>query len=76
MVFVATETLKNLTAQALVAVGTTSSGSTKTAQMSMGTLNKDAWDATKMMAIVDALEPCISNEIVELQKTGKYQITE
>lgn len=43
--------------------GTDPSGNVRTVNQNLGALNPNAWDATKVMAISEALIPCLSKSI-------------
>ena len=47
----------------------TKAGVVQTVNLSLGSLDKDEWDADKAVAIIDLLEPCLSKSIEEIQKT-------
>lgn len=44
-------------------------GKVVTVSVGLGTLDKDDWDAQKVMNIIDALEPCLSKQIYEVKHT-------
>lgn len=48
--------------------GTDASGNVQTVSTSLGTMDKAGWDATKVLAITDALEDCLAKSIY-----GVYQ---
>ena len=56
--------------------GTTKTGAVKTATVSIGSLDKDTFDAEKAIAIVSLLTPCLTKSLYDLQKveTSKLQI--
>lgn len=54
--------------------GTNPSGSTKTVSVSLGTLDKDAWDNDKAFAIVEALSPAFEKTIDSVIKTETAQL--
>ena len=49
--------------------GLDSAGNVKTLNVSLGTLNKDAWDAQKAMNIVELARPCFSRTVYSTEKT-------
>ena len=55
--------------------GVDSQGNTKTVGVSLGTLNKATFDADKVLAIANALEPCLNKEIDSVQKTEVSTLT-
>lgn len=56
--------------------GTDASGNVKTLNQSLGTLSDTAWDATKAMAIVEALTPCLSKSVYEVQHVVTNTLTD
>ena len=52
----------------------TKAGVVQTVSLSLGTLDKDEWDADKAMAIIDLLEPCLSKGIEEVVKTTQTKL--
>lgn len=46
--------------------GTTATGTTRTVNVSMGTLNPSAWDLDKAGAIILALRPCLNKTLVQV----------
>lgn len=50
-------------------------GNNKTLSISLGSLNKDAFDADKVMAIVDLLEPCLEKTINSVEKVEVSTLT-
>lgn len=70
----ATETLVSRTVNVLVANGTTSSGATKTANVSLGNMatTADAWDPDKAMAIKAALVKVLEKEVLGMHDIPKY----
>lgn len=48
--------------------GTSADGTVKTVSVGLGTLNKDAYDAEKAIAIVDAIEPCLTKTVYSVQE--------
>lgn len=72
----ATQLLMKRQAYVAVATGSTSSGSTITTRVSIGDLDKDAWDADKAVAIVMALGPCLQETVYNVPMVATYHITE
>ena len=54
--------------------GTTESGTVKTLNVSLGTLNLSAFDASKVFAIAALLEPCLDRAIHRIEKTDTSRI--
>ncbi len=65
----AVETLKKVASQIALDNGTDAQGNAKTVNISLARMAKDGYDATKYLAIVAALEPCLAKTI-----TGAYVI--
>ena len=55
--------------------GTDAQGNTKTVGISLGSLNKDSFDADKALAIVSALGPCLDKSVESVEKTEVSTIT-
>ena len=55
--------------------GTNTNGTPKTLTVSLGSLNKDAFDADKAMAIVELLEPCLEKTINSVEKVEVSTLT-
>lgn len=72
----ASEILTKRQAYASLAVGTTASGDTRTARVGIGTLDKDAWDADKAVAILAALQPIFEYSIEEFPMVATYSVME
>lgn len=49
--------------------GVDQSGNVKTVGVSLGTLSLDGYDDTKALAVISALENCLSKEIYSIDKT-------
>ena len=56
--------------------GTTTSGAQKTASLSIGTVNVNAQDNSKYLAIKNALAPLIAKETIGLRKTVVTELDE
>lgn len=65
-----TETLESLSSRMRLSNGQTSTGAVKTVNVSLGTLDKNAWDPDKAMAIANALEPCLDKSIYVVDKVA------
>jgi hypothetical protein len=50
-------------------------GSGKTVSISLGSLNKTAFDADKVMAIVSLLTPCLDKSLVRTEKVEVSTLT-
>ena len=71
----AVETLSDVKANILLNEGTTVSGSVKTSTQSLGTLNKDAWDVDKVVAIMMALAPLFTKSVYKVNGVKTFSIT-
>lgn len=69
------ETLKKVTATAMLENGTDDAGNMKYVSLSFGGLSKDKWDSDKLMNIKDALAPCLSKTIGSVQNTKTSEMT-
>ena len=54
--------------------GTTATGKLKTVSLSLGKLNKAAFNADKVMAIVNLLSPCLAKNVEQVVKTETSQL--
>ena len=51
-------------------------GAVKTVSISLGSLNKDAFNADKAMAIVGLLTPCLAKPLLSVNKTEASVLTD
>ena len=56
--------------------GTTTAGAVKTVSVSLGKLNKSAFDASKVINIVNALTPCLDRVLYSLEKTEVSELSD
>ena len=56
--------------------GTNANGTEKTLSLSLGSLNKSAFDADKVMAIVALLEPCLEKTVNSVEKVEVSTLTD
>lgn len=70
-----TETLKKVTATAMLENGTDEEGNMKYVSQSFGTLAKDRWDGDKLLNIKDALAPCLAPTIGYVTSTKTSELT-
>lgn len=56
--------------------GTDTQGNVKTVNQSLGTLSDSGWDATKAMDIIEALSPCLSKSVYEIQHVVTNRLTD
>ena len=70
----ATVTLNKLAVAIKLEDDVTSTGATKTVSISLGNLNKDAFDADKAMNIVNLLVPCLEKDLYAVVKTDTSYI--
>lgn len=64
------ETVNKRTAYIALNNGTSASGAVQTVNVSLGQINKDAWDAQKAMNIAELLEPCMSKTLHAVMSTA------
>lgn len=55
--------------------GSTSTGAVRTITLSMGKMNKDAFDADKALAISSLIAACLTKSVYETVKVETSQIT-
>lgn len=55
--------------------GTTTTGKVKTVSVSIGKLNKDAFDADKALAVAGLIAECLDKSLYETQKVETSQLT-
>lgn len=65
----ATTTLKKVSVSIRLDDGTDSQGNPKTVSVSLGSLNKNTFNADKALTIVGALEPCLNKSVSSIEKT-------
>ena len=64
----ATSTVKKVSVSLKLDNGTDSQGNQKTVSISLGSLNKNAFDADDVLSVVTALEPCLSKAVLSAEK--------
>lgn len=72
----AVETLQTIKANILLNNGTTQTGSIRTVNQSIGTLEPSRWDVDKAFEIVMAATPIFTRPVVEAQNVKTYRITQ
>lgn len=72
----ATTTVTNVQSYMLLNNGTDTQGNVKTVRQSIGSIDKDNWDADKALAIVDKLENCLSKGVYKTQVVQTSTISE
>lgn len=60
--------LENIAVKMLLNNGTDAQGNTKTVSVNLGSLSTTGYDATKVLAVVDAVENCLSKTISAVQE--------
>ena len=55
--------------------GTTATGAVKTVSISLGTMNKSAFDADKVVAIATALAPCLTKSVYRVHRVTTDSIS-
>lgn len=63
-----TTQLENIAVKMLLNNGTDAQGNTKTVSVNLGSLSTTGYDATKVLAVVDAVENCLSKTISAVQE--------
>ena len=71
----AVTTLNNVSVSMKLNNGTSATGAVKTVSVSLGSLNKDTFEANKAMAIVTLLTPCLAKSLVSVNKTEYSTLT-
>ena len=71
----ANATLKKVSVNVKLDDGTDSDGKQHTVSIALGTLSKDNFDADKALAIINALEPCLTRDLVSVEKVEVSTIT-
>ncbi|MBQ7154659.1 MAG: hypothetical protein IJR85_03760 [Synergistaceae bacterium] len=71
-----TTTLNKVSVSLKLNNGTSAQGTTKTISISLGSLNKDTFNADKAMAIVELLEPCLDKALVRTEKSEVSILTD
>ena len=66
----ATETLKKVSVSVKLENGRDTDGNMKYVGISLGTLDKDSFNADKALAIVELLRPCLSKTVGYTEKTA------
>lgn len=56
--------------------GTTTTGAVKTLSVNLGSLNKTAFDANKVLNVVNALAPCFFRMLYIVEKIEVSQLSE
>ena len=65
-----TTTAKSLKVSLKLNNGVSDTGTTKTVSVSLGSMSTTAFDAEKAMNIVAVLSPCLSKELLRVEKTA------
>ena len=65
----ANSVLKKVSVSIKLDDGQDSQGNPKTVSVSLGSLDKNSFDADKALAVVGALEPCLNKSISSIEKT-------
>lgn len=71
-----TTTVKNVVGRVLLDNGTTTSGTVRTINQSLGTMNPKTWDSQKAYNIAVALAPCLSKNVTEINQVVTSSIQE
>ncbi len=70
----ATTTVTKIACNILVNNGTTQTGAIKTATVSLGSINKDAFDADKAYAIAEVVATCLTKALYDIRKVETSSI--
>ena len=65
----ATANVRSISVSIRLDNGTDAQGNTKTVGVPLGGLSKDNFNMDKVLAISDALEPCLSKSVERVEKT-------
>lgn len=68
-------TLKKVTVNLVLNNGTDSQGHVKTVNSSLGNLSETNYDDDKALAVVSALQPCMSKTLVSVQRNDINNLT-
>ena len=71
----AVATLKKVSVSVKLDDGTDSQGNSKYVGVSLGDLSENNYDADKILAIVDNLEPCLNKSVARVEETKVNVIT-
>lgn len=71
-----TSTMTRVTVKMLLNNGTDASGNIKTVSVSLGALSTTGYDDDKAMAVVAAIEPCLTKSVYSTKKTVDYTLTD
>ena len=72
----AREILESVVGRVQLNIGSTTTGSVRTKNLGIGTLDKNAWDPDKFLAIVGALSPILTYSVYDSQAVKTYQVTQ
>lgn len=70
-----TSTTTSIKVNVVLSNGTNANGTVKTINLSLGSLDKDAFNADKAMAIIDLLEPCLEKTRLRVEKHETSSLT-
>ena len=71
----ANSALKKVSVNIKLDNGTDGEGNQRTVSIALGTLSKDNFNADKAIAIIAALEPCLSKTVYAIEKVEVSSIT-
>ena len=69
-------TLEKIAVKMLLNNGTDSQGNLKTVGVSLGSLSTSGYDASKVLAVVDAIEGCLTKTVSYVQEVRTSTLTE
>lgn len=70
-----TTTVTKIACNILLNNGTTKTGSIKTATVSLGAINKDAFDADKAYAVAEVVATCLTKALCDIRKVETSSIS-
>ena len=71
-----TTTVEKITASMKLIAGTTSTGAQKIVSVSLGTLNKNTWDAQKALTLASTLEAFLLYPLQKLSKAETSSVSD
>ena len=71
-----TTTLDKIAVKMNLNNGTDSSGNVKTVSVNLGSLNPSTYDASKAMAIIAAIAPCLTKTVYSVQEVRTNTLTD
>ena len=69
-----TSTRTKVNVRAVLNMGLDSNGNQKTSGLSIGKLSNTGYNDAGAMAVINALRPCLSKNVLNRQKTEKFDV--